>query len=243
MNTESMFRHVANTIRTMVATKESFHAHHNEIHEMLRCVNDPVHFVSTYVKIQHPTKGTTSFVPTFYQNDMFLACRDRKNVIASTSRQTGKTSTAAAFILWDAIFNFNHTTLIVSHTHASANDVMDRIRFMYVNLPEWLKPKLVRNNKTEIILDNNCKIFTQAASEYAGRGLTLSMVYFDEFAFINPRYQKEMMTSLIPALGPDGKRIVFSTLRDEYQANTFHELWDYAWEHTDEWFPISVVGK
>jgi hypothetical protein len=60
-------------------------------------------------------------------------------------------------------------------------------------------------------------------TENTGRGMSLSLVYLDEFAFVEPNIAKEFWTSLSPTLSTGGKCIITSTPNtDEDQ---FADIW------------------
>lgn len=61
-----------------------------EISEYVKCMNDPVYFTRTYVKIIHMDKGVVAFEPYEYQENIIRAIYDERFVIAKLPRQSGK---------------------------------------------------------------------------------------------------------------------------------------------------------
>ena len=59
-----------------------------------------------------------------------------------------------------------------------------------------------------ISFDNGSRIVASTTTENTGRGMSLTLVYLDEFAFVPPRIAKEFWTSLSPTLATGGKCIV-----------------------------------
>src|SRR5690606_28358565 len=112
-------------------------------------------------------------------------------VVGLTGRQQGKTTSSGAFILWKAMFTPDCTILITANKLNQALEIMDRIRFAYENLEQhnWLRAGVVEYNKGTIKFDNGSKIVARATTSDAGRGLSISLLYCDEFAFIPPRIQ------------------------------------------------------
>ena len=46
-------------------------------------------------------------------------------------RQTGKTTCAAPYLLWYAMFVPDSTILVAAHKHTGAQEIMQRIRYAY----------------------------------------------------------------------------------------------------------------
>jgi phage terminase large subunit-like protein len=103
--------------------------------ELFKCSDDPMYFMETFMKIQHPMRGALPFHPYAYQRRMITAMLENRFSILMTARQNGKTTCAAGYITWKAMFIPDSTILIVSNKFSQALEVMDRIRFCYENLP------------------------------------------------------------------------------------------------------------
>ena len=50
-------------------------------------------------------------------------------------RQSGKTTTAAGYLLWYAMFHPDQTILIAAHKYTGAQEIMQRIRYGYELCP------------------------------------------------------------------------------------------------------------
>ena len=83
-----------------------------QVAEMEKCRKDPVYFIQTYCRIQHPVRGAIPFELYDYQVDMLRAYQKHKSVVVLSARQTGKSTVSSMFLLWFAIFNFDKTILI-----------------------------------------------------------------------------------------------------------------------------------
>ena len=62
----------------------------HQLRELDRCMYDPIHFIETYVKIQHPKHGSVPFVLYDYQKDIVNAMLNNNWVICKIFRQAGK---------------------------------------------------------------------------------------------------------------------------------------------------------
>lgn len=193
------------------------------IQELVKCRKDPVYFIRNYVWLQHPTKGKILFNLYDYQEELVRACEENSRVIALISRQMGKTQTISMYLLWYAMFNTDKTIVIASKNNSHAMEIMDRIRFAYEELPHWIKAGCRYYNKHNIEFDNGSRIKSEATTEKTGRGLSISKLYLDELAFINPRIQNDMWRSLSPTLSTGGDAIISSTPNGD--TDLFATLW------------------
>ena len=198
---------------------------YEQIQELKKCSEDPVYFIRKYVKIQHPIRGAIPFALYDYQEEMIRAYKDNRYVVVLSARQTGKSQTSGAFLLWYAIFHFDKTILIASNKNSNAMEMIHRIKFAYENLPHWLKPGIQEDgyNKHAIGFDNGTRIISEATSENSGRGLSISLLYLDEFAFVQPAVQEEFWTSISPTLATGGSCIMTSTPNGDI--NIFAQVW------------------
>lgn len=148
-----------------------------ELDELIQCLEDPIYFTKTFVKIQHPKKGLQPLLLYPFQEEMIHAFNDHRFVVALTGRQLGKTTVASAFLLWKAMFTPDTTILITANTFAQALEIMERIRFAYEKLPNHIRAGATEYNKGTIAFDNGSRIIARATSANAGRGLSISLLY------------------------------------------------------------------
>jgi hypothetical protein len=196
-------------------------AHQNA--EFLRCALDPVYFIKTYAWVQHPVKGRLPFELYDYQEDMVRTYANNRQVVAMCSRQLGKTATAGAFIVWFTIFQNDQSVLIAANKFKAATEIMDRIRYVYENLPDWLRPGVVTYNVQKIVFDNGSKIESTTTTPDAGRGKSISLLFLDEFAFVSKRIAEEFWTAISPTLATGGKCIITSTPNGD--EDEFAKIW------------------
>lgn len=201
------------------------------IQELAKCKRDPVYFMKTYIKVQHPTKGTIPFALFEYQERFVKHMQDNRFTITLQPRQCGKTLTVAMYLLWYAMFNDDATLLIASKNQGHALEIAARVRFAYEELPNWIKCGLKYYNRHNIEFDNGSRIISEATTEKTGRGLAITKIYLDELAFINPRIQEELWKSLSPTLSTGGSAIISSTPNGDTEL--FASLWRGANTHGD----------
>lgn len=211
-----------------------------QVQELKKCADDPVYFIKKYVRITHPVHGAVPFEMYDYQVEMVNAYRDNRFVVVLSSRQTGKSITSAAYILWYAMFHFDRTILIASNKNSNAMEMIHRIKFAYENLPNWLKPGIVDDgwNKHSAGFDNGSRIIAEATSANSGRGMSISLLYLDEFAFVPPAVQKEFWTSISPTLSTGGSCVMTSTPNGD--TNIFADIWRGAQVDANGFKPVRV---
>lgn len=197
----------------------------DQVAELARCMEDPEYFITTYCKIQNATEGSINFVLRPYQQKIVRTFADNRLSIALAPRQIGKSWIAGAFLLWFAMFKFEKTVVIASNKNDNAMEMIHRVRFIYERLPHWLKPGLLEDgwNKHSVGFDNGSRIISQATSENTGRGLAISLLFLDEFAFVRDSIAEEFWTSVSPTLATGGKCIICSTPNGD--TNRFAQLW------------------
>lgn len=200
----------------------------DNINELQLCASDPVYFIRNYVQIQHPTKGSVPFELYDFQEKLIRSFHNHDYNIVLASRQVGKSITSAAYLLWYAMFNFDKTILIASNKNSGAMEMIYRIRFAYENLPHWLKPGVTEDgyNKHALGFDNGSRIVSAATSEDTGRGMSISLLFLDEFAFVPTAVADEFWTAIKPTLSTGGACIIASTPNGDM--NIFAQIWRAA---------------
>jgi hypothetical protein len=197
----------------------------DHVQELKKCSESAKYFIRKYCQIQHPVKGSIPFDLYPYQDKMLDTYQANKQVIVLSARQTGKSQTSAAYLLWYAMFHFEKTVLIAANKNDNAMEMIYRIKFMYEHVPHWLKPGLTDDgwNKHNIGFDNGSRIISTATSENSGRGLSISLLFLDEFAFVRDTVQSEFWTSMAPTLATGGSCIITSTPNGD--SNLYAQLW------------------
>lgn len=199
--------------------------------DLIMCLKDPLYFMRTFVKIQHPLKGAVPFELYPFQVELIEAFHENRFTIALTARQMGKTTCAAAYLLWKAMFQPDTTILITANKLVQALEIMDRIRYAYENLPDHIRAGITEYNKGTVAFDNGSKIVSRATSSDAGRGLSITLLYLDEFAFVPPNKASEFWTSVQPVLSTGGSCIITSTPKSD--EDQFAQIWKGANDTTD----------
>ena len=181
------------------------------------------YFLSNYFNIQHPTKGRMTYNPFEYQDKLIDTYHNYRFNINMLPRQTGKSTTAAGYLLWYAMFVPDSVILIAAHKYAGAQEIMQRIRYAYELCPDHIRAGVTSYNKGSIDFDNGSRIVAQATTDNTGRGMSITLLYCDEFAFVRPSIAREFWTSISPTLATGGKAIITSTPNSD--EDQFAQIW------------------
>ena len=73
-------------------------------------------------------------------------------------RQSGKTTTAACYLLWFAMFHPDQTILIAAHKYTGAQEIMQRIRYGYELCPNHVRAGVINYNKGSMEFENGSRI-------------------------------------------------------------------------------------
>lgn len=188
---------------------------------------DPVFFIKTFCKIQHPTKGVLPFKLFPFQEELIQTIIDNPQVIVNKSRQLGISTVSAAFCLWYCIFHHTKSILVIATKRDVAKNFVDKCKFMYENLPPGLKKfaPLSIDNAQEIGFGHtSSKIKAVGTSKDAGRSEALSWLFIDEAAFIKD--MPYIWKSVKPTLATGGRCMMLSS--PEGTGNVFYEVYSKA---------------
>jgi hypothetical protein len=217
-----------------------------QLDEFMRCadpVTGPAYFMDHFFYIQHPTRGKLLYHPFDYQKRLIATYHDFRFSISMMPRQTGKSTSAAGYLLWYAMFVPDSTILIAAHKYTGSQEIMQRIRYAYELCPDHIRAGATSYNKGSIDFENGSRIVSATTTETTGRGMSISLLYCDEFAYVRPGVSKEFWTSISPTLATGGKCIITSTPNSD--EDQFALLWKGANRMEDEFgnpTPIGING-
>jgi hypothetical protein len=189
-------------------------------------VTGPEYFMSNFFHIQHPTRGKMLYYPFDYQKRLIDTYHNYRFSISMMPRQTGKSTSAAGYLLWYAMFRPDSTILIAAHKYTGSQEIMQRIRYAYELCPDHIRAGCTSYNKGNLDFENGSRIVSTTTTENTGRGMSISLLYADEFAFVRPGIAKEFWTSISPTLATGGKAIITSTPNSD--EDQFALLWKGA---------------
>jgi hypothetical protein len=200
-----------------------------QLAEFMACadpVTGPEYFMDHFFHIQHPTKGKMLYHPFDYQKRLIKTYHNYRYSISMMPRQTGKSTSAAGYLLWMAMFRPDSTILIAAHKYTGSQEIMQRIRYAYELCPDHIRAGVTSYNKGNLDFENGSRIVSTTTTENTGRGMSITLLYCDEFAFVRPTIAREFWTSISPTLATGGKAIITSTPNSD--EDQFALLWKGA---------------
>ena len=128
-------------------------------------------------------------------------------------RQSGKSTAVVGFILHYLLFNSDKNIAVLANKAELARELLDRIKKAYEHLPLWLQQGILTWNKCSIEVEKGSKILATSTTGSAARGQSFSLVFLDEFAFVQHGIADEFFKSVYPTIssGTETKMIIVST--------------------------------
>jgi hypothetical protein len=202
------------------------------IAEMIKCGRDPLYFINTYAKIQHPVKGLIPFNMFDYQQDVvdgFL--KNRFNIILK-GRQLGLTTTMAGYIAWFILFHRDKNVLVVATKQDVAKNVIRMIRNIFKYVPVWMmdigkaggSKKENLDNRHSIEMANGSRVSAVTTTDNVGRTEAVSLLVLDEVAHI--KNMEQIWVGLWPTVSTGGSVVLLSTPNGT--GNFFHKQYTQA---------------
>lgn len=158
------------------------------------------------------------------------------------------TTTTGVFLLHYICFNIDKNTLIVANKFATAKEIIDKIKKIYVELPYFIKPGIYKWNEAEIVMDNGCRVQAEATTINSGIGQTIHMCIWDEAAHVHSNIADKFYNNLFPTLTAAKAKMCISSTQNGY--NLFYRLYKSAeaneseygafktdWDEVPEWNP------
>ena len=139
----------------------------SQIQDLLQCMDPDVgylYFARHFAHIQHPVKGKLIFDPFEYQLRLMHSYHNYRFNINMMPRQTGKTTCAAIYLAWYAMFKPDQTILIAAHKYTGAQEIMSRIRYVYELCPDHIRAGVTSYNKGSMEFENGSRIISQTTT-------------------------------------------------------------------------------
>lgn len=216
-----------------------------EMDEFLRCQTDIKYFVEKYCRFL-TDNGRTTVKLRSYQKDILGELAEEtwidglgvdgegdfgpknRNYILMAARQTGKTTTIAAYFSWYLCFHADRNLAILANKEKTAYEIVSKVIDVFKGLPFFLKPGIIRAGAGGMNLDNGCQLMSQATTKTAQIGFTIHVLYADEFAHIAPNIVRDFWRSVYPTLAASVISQCIITSTPSGTNNLFYEIWDNA---------------
>ena len=95
-----------------------------QLKEYIKCSQDPVYFIRTYIRIVSLDEGLIPFAMYDFQEEMVQKFHDNRFNIAKLPRQSGKSTIVTSYLLWYVLFNQNVNVAILANKAATAREML-----------------------------------------------------------------------------------------------------------------------
>lgn len=164
--------------------------------EFVKCRLSALYFIENYVSV--PVSGGRVSMKESEQWNMtdkykiiINLFQQHDSVLYMSSRQSGKTTTSAMYLLWCMIFFPKIQISYLTLDKNRALDMISRMKEMMDSLPKWMqvKPSSKAERLSYYELSNGSKVSASFVSgsndpDRVGRGLSSPIIFMDEAAFI-----------------------------------------------------------
>jgi len=211
----------------------------DQIAERIKCTNDPLYFIQTYMKIVHVDRGLVSFDLYDFQKTLLQAYIDERFVIAKLPRQVGKSTVTIAYIMWTVLFGPMQNIAVLANKAQIARDILAKLQLAFEHIPLWMQQGIVSWNRGSIELENGSKVVAASTAKSSIRGNTYNIIFLDEFAFVPQNIANEFITSVYPTIssGTTTKLFMVSTPNG---MNLFYDYWEAALAKENLYKPIEA---
>ena len=208
-----------------------------EIEEWKKCKEDVIYFANKYCKLMTP-EGVKNITLRDYQVRYLKEIAEHRLSILCASRQCGKTTTSAIFLLWFITFNTDKNALVTGNKLKTSREVLEKIKSIFEALSHFLKPGIYKWNEGEIVLDNGCRCMAEATTAKSGIGFTFHIVLADEFAHIAPNIKESFYTNLFPVVTAGRSRFMITSTQNG--PDLFCQLFQGAVNGENEYHPFKI---
>ena len=198
----------------------------DEFKEYLKCSKEPVHFIENYCQIISLDEGLVKFKLRGYQGNLIEHYDENRFNVVLASRQSGKSITSCAYLLWYLLFTPEVTVAVLANKGVIAREMISRIVTMLESVPFFLQPGVKILNKGNIEFGNDSKVVAAATSSSSIRGLSINLLYLDEFAFVENAEEFYTATYPVVTSGKNSKVIITSTANGV--GNMYHKIYESA---------------
>lgn len=215
--------------------------------EIIRCRKDYIYFIENYVQIVTQDQGRIKMKLYDIQKKVLDTYHTQNRCVIRASRQTGKTTTSVAYMLWYILFapsTHEKFVAILANKESTAFEILHKLKTAYLNLPIWLQQGIQPGgwNKSSIHLENNSRVQAASTASSGIRGYTISLLFLDEFAHVPNNIAMDFVASVFPTVsaGQTSKIIIASTPKG---MNHFYKLWTDSIEGYGAFTPLDVSWR
>lgn len=193
----------------------------DQVQELIRCKDDPLYFIETYVRLPSGAKLKLNH----QQRAVLSSTQEFKNTMIRAKRCAGMSTLMLAYSLWYSMFNHEKTVLFFTMNFSAAADSARALLSMHESLPSWLRAELKHVSRVDVQFQNFSRVmFSPYLNVHSGRGCTLDLVLWGDASFYNDFQFSELMLTIVPSVQSGGGRQIM------WSADGYSELFKQLWE-------------
>lgn len=196
-----------------------------------------MYWMETHAHIQHPQDGKILIPLRPAQREILGTWVHERYSIVLKARQIGWSTLAALYALWLSFFWPDTLIIMLSKGEREAEKLLYKATYAYDRLPDWMKvrgPRRTSKNLKKLSFDNASQIESMPSKEDPGRSSTASLVFVDEWAFLENA--EEAWASIEPIADVGGRVIGLSTANGS--GDFFHTFWLKAEQKLSDFKPM-----
>ena len=193
--------------------------------EAALAARDFKHFLE-YVRLLEPPPGQALIPFAFWDHlaavtDLLLT---RRLVAILKARQIGVSWLLAAYTLWVVLYHEGAVALLISKGQNEAGDLLDKVKFIHQQLPQWLQKRVGVSSGQELSFpDMHSKITALPSTENAGRSEAATLVVQDEADF--HEHLDSNYAAIKPTVDAGGQLIMASTANKRRLTSLFKQVY------------------
>lgn len=213
-----------------------------QLEEYIKCSEDPIYFIENYIKIVHVDRGIVPFKLYDFQKRMITTIHENRRVVGRIGRQSGKSTTTIAYILWATIFKSNYNVVILANKGSLARELLGRYQSSFESLPPYLSQGIVQWNKGSLELENGSKVTAASTSSSSIRGGSYNHVVLDEFAHVHNNLAEEFFTAVYPVIS-SGETTKITIISTPNGLNHFYKIFTDAKAGRNDYACLDVTWQ
>lgn len=180
-----------------------------------RSKESPYYFVTNCIRTNTPTGKIELLHPRNYQRVLLKYFSIYSKIVITKSRQMGISDISLAYALWKMLFGDEKSNILfITSSQYMAENLKNRMEFMYKNLPPEMQFCWIENNRNSFVINNGSKfsVMSSNSTPHGICGQSLSLCAVDDAAFCYD--MKNIWSMIYSSILPNGKIIVSSSLNE-----------------------------
>lgn len=192
--------------------------------ELIRISANPIRFLD-YVYLRDPLKGKIKFEPWPHLIEGLTELEKNLLIVILKARQIGWSWLIAMRAVRKILTTPYANILLISKSEREATELLNKSRYVYQNLPDWMKQTTSYDSATTLGLQKmGSKITVLPCTGTAGIGEAATEVDCDEWDKWDIEVQEQNFASLKPTIDAGGKFIGLSTSDKSKSDSTFKKI-------------------